>query len=442
MLEPFRPAPRSQKESASSTEEQGNSFFGSVNAGIEESEAEEQELPLSTPVVAVSRVRKKGCLFFVPVLAFLIAGAAGVYYYVDSHREGAQETLPLLPSFSSAGEEDPASFPQLLKAAQAGNKAAYIQVAEAYDKGIGTSANAQLARSWYVAAEKVGSVAASLALAELDYAEGAYASAVPRYTCAAAELTDEQLYRLASCHYHLLDDACSEAAASHAVLAAHYYTAAASQQHAQAALQLGHCYYKGIGVAVSLADAITWFRVAAEQGVVEAQFRLAWCLMQQTPADNEQAVEWLARAAKQGHSAAAYNLALCLLSGRGVEKNASLALTYLQQAAEQNYTSAIRRLAFCYRDGEGSPRNLPLAVSCFARAAEAQDAESAYNYAWCLHHGFGVEPDLSVAVAWYVYAAQLQYPPAQEILASFRIFRMLPEFCWEKVIKSQNYPKM
>jgi TPR repeat protein len=129
------------------------------------------------------------------------------------------------------------------------------------------------------------------------------------------------------------------------------------------------------------------------------------------------------------------------LSGRGVEKNPQLALTYLQQAAEQNYTSAIRRLAFCYRDGEGSPRNLPLAVSCFARAAE-HDAESAYNYAWCLHHGFGVEPNLPVALAWYVRAAQLQYPPAQEVLPSFRLVRLMPNFGLEWMLKSQNYPKM
>lgn len=435
--EPFRPAPRSQKESPVFNVEQGDSSCSSCSetpAPLQAATVEASSSPVVQPV------RKRGCFSVAIFAAILVGGAAGFYYYTTTQPQKIKEPFALLSS-SSGAEAELVSFSQLLKAAQAGNKSVYLQVAEAYANGVGTEQNIQEARHWYLAAEKSGSVGASLALAEMDYAAASYAAAMPRYTCALAELTAEQFYRLASCHYQAFEQATGEEAAEHARLAVHYYTNAATQQHAQAAIQLGHCYYKGIGVEVSITEAIIWFSVAAEQGVVEAQFRLAWCLMQQAPSNNELAAQWLFRAAEQGHAAAAYNLALCLLSGRGVEKNPQLALTYLQQAAEQNYTSAIRRLAFCYRDGEGSPRNLPLAVSCFARAAE-HDAESAYNYAWCLHHGFGVEPNLPVALAWYVRAAQLQYPPAQEVLPSFRLVRLMPNFGLEWMLKSQNYPKM
>ena len=41
---------------------------------------------------------------------------------------------------------------------------------------------------------------------------------------------------------------------------------------------LGLCYAEGTGVEVDLAEAVRWFRKAAEQGMPQAQFNLGLCL--------------------------------------------------------------------------------------------------------------------------------------------------------------------
>ena len=56
-----------------------------------------------------------------------------------------------------------------------------------------------------------------------------------------------------------------------------WYRKAAEQGHASAQTQLGNCYYKGNGVAKDQAQAVTWWRKAADQGDAQAQFMLALC---------------------------------------------------------------------------------------------------------------------------------------------------------------------
>ena len=73
---------------------------------------------------------------------------------------------------------------------------------------------------------------------------------------------------------------------------------------------LGLCYAKGNGVEVDLAEAVRWFRKAAEQGMPQAQ----------------------------------YNLGLCLFRGAGVEKNVVEGAMWLNSAAQQGDEKAERML--------------------------------------------------------------------------------------------------
>ena len=65
-------------------------------------------------------------------------------------------------------------------------------------------------------------------------------------------------------------------------------------------------YDEGRGVAKDDAEAVKWYRKAAEQGYASAQHNLGVCYAdgEGVEKDEDEAVKWLRRAAEQGESAA------------------------------------------------------------------------------------------------------------------------------------------
>ena len=55
------------------------------------------------------------------------------------------------------------------------------------------------------------------------------------------------------------------------------YKSLAEKGDRAAQCNLGNCYYKGNGVAKDHAQAVSWWRKSAEQGLAHAQFMLALC---------------------------------------------------------------------------------------------------------------------------------------------------------------------
>jgi TPR repeat protein len=82
-------------------------------------------------------------------------------------------------------------------------------------------------------------------------------------------------------------------------------------------------YENGEGVPQDYAQAVTWYRRAAEQGVSEAQTNLGVMYEngEGVPQDYAQAVTWYKRAADQGHAGAQYNLGVRYAQGQGVPKD-------------------------------------------------------------------------------------------------------------------------
>ena len=72
--------------------------------------------------------------------------------------------------------------------------------------------------------------------------------------------------------------------------------------HAQYAL--GWMYYKGRGVPQDDAEAVKWYRRAAEQGLARAQYNLGmrYSNGRGVPQNDAEAVKWYRRAAEQGHA--------------------------------------------------------------------------------------------------------------------------------------------
>jgi hypothetical protein len=75
---------------------------------------------------------------------------------------------------------------------------------------------------------------------------------------------------------------------------------------------LGVFYHNGYGVEKNLAEAIKWWRMAAEQGHSEAQFRLgaAYSSGEGIVEDHVEAAKWMQRIARQGDARAQHYLAI------------------------------------------------------------------------------------------------------------------------------------
>ena len=91
-----------------------------------------------------------------------------------------------------------------------------------------------------------------------------------------------------------------------------------------AQFNLGALYAIGQGVPRDGAEAVAWYREAADQGLAAAQVNLGVMYQEGegVPQDAVQAVAWYRKAADQGHAAAQYNIGLMYSTGEGVPQDA------------------------------------------------------------------------------------------------------------------------
>ena len=90
--------------------------------------------------------------------------------------------------------------------------------------------------------------------------------------------------------------------AEDAAEAASWIRKAADQGLPDAECELGNCYLEGIGVPKDIPDGVKFTRKAAEEGFGQAQNALGLCYLKGTgvPKDNVQAYKWFALAAAKG----------------------------------------------------------------------------------------------------------------------------------------------
>jgi clan AA aspartic protease (TIGR02281 family) len=70
-----------------------------------------------------------------------------------------------------------------------------------------------------------------------------------------------------------------------------------------------------------------------------------------------EAVKWYRKAADQGHSAAQFNLGGMYLYGHGVTQNYAEAVKWYRKAADQGEAKALSALGVMYQDGQAVPQN-------------------------------------------------------------------------------------
>ena len=91
------------------------------------------------------------------------------------------------------------------------------------------------------------------------------------------------------------------------------------------------------GVVKNDAEAVKWYRQAAEQGDAMAQGMLGLMYMhgEGVAQNDEEAVRWMFKATEQGDAMAQYHLGTMYGEGRGVAKNEKEELKWVFKAAEQ-----------------------------------------------------------------------------------------------------------
>ena len=110
----------------------------------------------------------------------------------------------------------------------------------------------------------------------------------------------------------------------------------AAQGDADAQFTLGVRYSRGRGVPQDYAEALKWYRLAANQGkAAEAKNNLGVMSSkgQGVARDYAEALKWFRLAAAQGHAKAQYNLGAMYGKGQGVPQNYVQALKWLTLAA-------------------------------------------------------------------------------------------------------------
>ena len=148
---------------------------------------------------------------------------------------------------------------------------------------------------------------------------------------------------------------------------------------ASSQMLLAILYNDGLGdVAQDDVEAVKWYRKAAEQGNVSAQWMLGrmYAKGEGVVENDAEAVKWYRKAAEQGLEIAQFNLARTYDTGQGVAEDDAEAVKWYRKAAEQGNVSAQWMLGHFYRDGEGVVQNYVFA-HMWANLARAQGNEYA-----------------------------------------------------------------
>ncbi len=193
-----------------------------------------------------------------------------------------------------------------------------------------------------------------------------------------------------------------------------------------------------------MAAATRWFRLAAEQGHVLAQWLLgaAYGPGEGGAIDSAESVRWfrcaesqLRAAAERSNPDAQYSLGFTYENGQGVLKNVLEAERWYLMAARQGHVYAQAKLGNIYETGrirDGISKNLTAAAEWHLRASKQGDSTSQRYLGRMYLLGRGVEEDHFEAVRWLRMAADQGNDFARNDLNGIQIWRCFKAYDSEK----------
>ena len=196
-----------------------------------------------------------------------------------------------------------------------------------------------------------------------------------------------------------------------------WYRKAADRGHADSQFILGRCYEEGLGVAPDSDEAEKWYRMAAEQSrkaADQGDAQEATEVKDDRPeSDAASSIPNWRKHLLPGLAGAAIGAALALCTVfciRAFQPNA--AAKYFS-AATRGKASAQYKLAECYVNGRGVDTSDTEAAKWYRKAAEQGHVEAEYALGECLYTARGVKQDYDEAGKWYRKAAEQGHVGAQ-----------------------------
>eukprot|EP00184_Porphyridium_aerugineum_P007380 CAMPEP_0184707080 /NCGR_PEP_ID=MMETSP0313-20130426/37089_1 /TAXON_ID=2792 /ORGANISM="Porphyridium aerugineum, Strain SAG 1380-2" /LENGTH=1577 /DNA_ID=CAMNT_0027168653 /DNA_START=155 /DNA_END=4888 /DNA_ORIENTATION=- len=208
-----------------------------------------------------------------------------------------------------------------------------------------------------------------------------------------------------------------------------WYRRAAEQGHTKSQYMLGCCLNTGVGVTQDEAEAIVWLTRAAEDGNDgndgnggRAQYELGEIFYVQKR-DYIRAVSWLMKSmaipgGSDVHADAEYLLGLCYSRGHGVTRSDKEAANLFHRAAEHGHIQGMYYYSKCLVSGLGVTRDPRASIMWLERAAAADLPQAQYDLGNCFLHGlYGKAQDFHQAVSWYRRAAAHHHCESEHMLA-------------------------
>ena len=233
----------------------------------------------------------------------------------------------------------------------------------------------------------------------------------------------------------------------------YWFTKLAETGDATAMFNLGLHYAKGHGIQRDFEKAAEWMEKAAEagdddapklieeyrklasaveraaEGNAQAQADLAEGLMKLggsldqagAVADYAESVKWAKLAADQGNAGAMWVLALAYEHGRGVDKNADIALEYYEKGAELGNAACQHSLGCYYAGGNYLKKDNEKAFELFQKAAAQGYGLAMKDLGRCYQFGNGCMGNMKTALEWYTKASEvLKDPELDQRVMAFR----------------------
>jgi TPR repeat protein len=179
-----------------------------------------------------------------------------------------------------------------------------------------------------------------------------------------------------------------------------WFRKAAEKDDAAALDNLGWMYEHGFGTSTDLAAAARYYRASADKGHAQGQWNLgrmyaetAWGRY-----DNAEAARWYRHAADAGHAWAQYRLGLAYLQGMGVAADKAQARQWFMKAASQGNAEAMLALGTMCCLGSGMDRSDEQARTWFAKAAGQHEERAGDALKWLDLRGKPAIPGKSICL--------------------------------------------
>jgi TPR repeat protein len=214
--------------------------------------------------------------------------------------------------------------------------------------------------------------------------------------------------------FHLM-----QAAKQQEAIAEEQSTEAKNQRGIAEGLASGSYYTNGWGVKKDYAEALRWYRMAADLGSPDAEFYVGFFYDSgsSVPRDYGEALRWYRMAADQDNAAAEINIGGLYADGKGVEQDYAEALRWYRMAADQGNALAENIIGEYYNIGKGVEQDYAEALRWYRMAADQGDAAAETNIGDLSYSGHGVNQDYTEALRWYRMAADQGDAAAQYALS-------------------------